>query len=140
MSSRIGYTRRQGAHFSPLPSAVILTGVLSSGQTSRASSHWEGHMVLLSVRASGFLARPPPACQSRYARRTLRDVDHRSGPRPPPAGLAYTRRVSGPRILFIRLGAIGDVVRTLPALNLVRRRHPDAYLAWLVEERSLLVL
>jgi heptosyltransferase-1 len=44
------------------------------------------------------------------------------------------------RILFIRLGAIGDVVRTLPALNLVRRRHPDAHLAWLVEERSMPVL
>ena len=45
-----------------------------------------------------------------------------------------------PRILFIRLGAIGDVVRTLPVLTLVRRRHPEAHLAWLVEERSVPVL
>jgi ADP-heptose:LPS heptosyltransferase len=51
-----------------------------------------------------------------------------------------TLRRRDTRILFIRLGAVGDVVRTLPALTLVRRRLPDATLAWLVEERSLPVL
>ena len=45
-----------------------------------------------------------------------------------------------PRILFIRLGAIGDVVRTLPALNLVRTHLPEAFLAWVVEERSQPIL
>jgi heptosyltransferase I len=37
------------------------------------------------------------------------------------------------RILIIRLGAIGDVVHTLPALAALRRTWPQAYLAWAVE-------
>jgi heptosyltransferase-1 len=37
------------------------------------------------------------------------------------------------RILIIRLGAIGDVVHTLPSLAALRRRYPRAYLAWAVE-------
>jgi heptosyltransferase-1 len=37
------------------------------------------------------------------------------------------------RILIIRLGAIGDVVHTLPSLSALRRRYPRAYLAWAVE-------
>lgn len=45
-----------------------------------------------------------------------------------------------PRIVFLRLGAIGDVVRTLPALSLVRKRFPEASIAWIVEERSLSLL
>ncbi len=40
------------------------------------------------------------------------------------------------RILLIRLSAIGDVVRTLPALAMIRRRFPRAYIAWVVEERA----
>jgi lipopolysaccharide heptosyltransferase I len=36
------------------------------------------------------------------------------------------------RILIIKPSAIGDVVHTLPILNLLRRRWPDAHLAWLV--------
>jgi lipopolysaccharide heptosyltransferase I len=42
--------------------------------------------------------------------------------------------VSEPRILFIRLGSMGDVVRTLPALRVVRERLPGAHVAWAVEE------
>ncbi|MDP3937539.1 MAG: glycosyltransferase family 9 protein [Deltaproteobacteria bacterium] len=38
------------------------------------------------------------------------------------------------RVLVIRLSAIGDVVRTLPAVIALRRALPDAHLAWLVEE------
>lgn len=38
------------------------------------------------------------------------------------------------RVLVIRLSAIGDVVRTLPAVLAVRQALPDARLAWLVEE------
>ncbi len=34
---------------------------------------------------------------------------------------------------MIRLGALGDVVRTLPAVAALRRAHPGAHLAWLVE-------
>ncbi|MFP6655264.1 MAG: glycosyltransferase family 9 protein [Myxococcota bacterium] len=37
------------------------------------------------------------------------------------------------RILVIRLGALGDVVRTLPAVKGIRSRYSGAHLAWLVE-------
>ena len=40
------------------------------------------------------------------------------------------------RILIIRLGAIGDVVRTLPALRSLRSKLTSAYIAWVVEETS----
>ena len=36
------------------------------------------------------------------------------------------------RILIIKPSAIGDVVHTLPVLNLVRRQWPEAHVAWLV--------
>lgn len=38
------------------------------------------------------------------------------------------------RILIVRLGAIGDVVHTLPALAALRRAAPGAHLAWAVEQ------
>ena len=44
--------------------------------------------------------------------------------------------VNPQRILIIRLGAIGDVVRTLPALRALRSKFPEAYIAWAVEESS----
>lgn len=37
------------------------------------------------------------------------------------------------RVLAIRLGALGDVVRTLPAVRGLRALYPGAHLAWLVE-------
>ena len=40
------------------------------------------------------------------------------------------------KILIIRLSAIGDVLRTLPAFHIIRRNFPDAYIAWIVEEAS----
>jgi len=40
------------------------------------------------------------------------------------------------RILVIRLGALGDVVRTLPALRALREAYPDARIDWLVESRA----
>ena len=36
------------------------------------------------------------------------------------------------RILLIKPSAIGDVVHALPILNLLRRRWPDAHIAWLL--------
>lgn len=39
-----------------------------------------------------------------------------------------------PKILIIRLGSVGDVVRTLPALRLLRDKFPNAHITWLVEE------
>ena len=44
------------------------------------------------------------------------------------------------KILIIRLSAIGDVVRTLPALRALRNRYPAAYIAWVVEENAQDVL
>jgi len=40
----------------------------------------------------------------------------------------------------IRLGALGDVVRTLPAVSAVRSAYPGAHLAWLVEAGAAGVL
>jgi lipopolysaccharide heptosyltransferase II len=47
----------------------------------------------------------------------------------PPASLP---RAPG-RILFVLLGAIGDVTRALPLLTRVRRAYPSAHIAWAVE-------
>jgi ADP-heptose:LPS heptosyltransferase len=47
---------------------------------------------------------------------------------------------SAERILVIRLGAIGDVVRTLPAAAGLRASWPRAHLAWLVEPAAASVL
>jgi lipopolysaccharide heptosyltransferase I len=40
------------------------------------------------------------------------------------------------KILIIRLSAIGDVLRTLPAFHIIRKNFPAAYIAWVVEEAS----
>lgn len=37
------------------------------------------------------------------------------------------------RILVIRLGALGDVIRTLPAVDALRRLRSEAHVTWLVE-------
>ncbi len=37
------------------------------------------------------------------------------------------------RILIVRLGAVGDIVRTLPAVHRIRLAWPDARIAWAVE-------
>lgn len=39
----------------------------------------------------------------------------------------------GAKILIVRLGAIGDVIHTLPAVASLRRQYPGAHLAWVVE-------
>ncbi|MBL8174428.1 MAG: glycosyltransferase family 9 protein [Bryobacterales bacterium] len=39
------------------------------------------------------------------------------------------------RILIVRLGAMGDVIHTLPAAAALRRRYPGAHVAWAVEPR-----
>ena len=48
--------------------------------------------------------------------------------------------LSPKKILIVRLGAIGDVIRTLPALNSLRRKFPENYIAWIVEEKSQSIL
>ncbi len=44
------------------------------------------------------------------------------------------------RILIVKLGSIGDVVHTLPALALIRHRFPKASIFWAVEEKSFPLL
>jgi lipopolysaccharide heptosyltransferase I len=44
------------------------------------------------------------------------------------------------KILLIRLSAVGDVVRTLPALTCLRRAYPSAHITWAVEEPSREIL
>ncbi|MDI1243312.1 MAG: lipopolysaccharide heptosyltransferase I [bacterium] len=44
------------------------------------------------------------------------------------------------RILFVKLGAIGDIVHALPALAEARRAFPDAVIDWVVESRSAEIL
>lgn len=41
-----------------------------------------------------------------------------------------------PRILIVRLSAIGDVVRVLPALNTIRAQFPNAQIDWAIEPKS----
>ncbi|MDX2176379.1 MAG: glycosyltransferase family 9 protein [Candidatus Sumerlaeia bacterium] len=41
-----------------------------------------------------------------------------------------------PRILIVRLSAIGDVLHALPVLDALRRALPEARIGWLVEETS----
>jgi lipopolysaccharide heptosyltransferase I len=39
-------------------------------------------------------------------------------------------------ILIVKTSAIGDVTHTLPALNALRQRYPEAHITWLVEEAA----
>jgi heptosyltransferase I len=42
---------------------------------------------------------------------------------------------TGARILVVRLGAMGDIVHTLPAVASLRHSHPGSHLTWVVESR-----
>jgi heptosyltransferase-1 len=44
------------------------------------------------------------------------------------------------RILIVKLGSIGDIVHTLPALAAIRRALPDAEISWVVERGSAEIL
>src|SRR5690242_7224433 len=39
------------------------------------------------------------------------------------------------RFLIIRLGAMGDIIHSLPAAAALRRAHPSAEIGWAVEDR-----
>ncbi|HID76527.1 MAG TPA: lipopolysaccharide heptosyltransferase family protein [Planctomycetaceae bacterium] len=41
-----------------------------------------------------------------------------------------------PRILIVRLSAVGDVILTMPVINALRAAMPDAVLGWVVEQRA----
>jgi heptosyltransferase-1 len=44
------------------------------------------------------------------------------------------RRMAGPRILFVKLSSLGDVIHHLPAVSDLARERPDAHLGWVAEE------
>jgi lipopolysaccharide heptosyltransferase I len=44
------------------------------------------------------------------------------------------------RILIVKLGSIGDIVHTLPALAAMRRALPDSEISWVVERRTSEIL
>ncbi|SRR5579864_58617 len=46
---------------------------------------------------------------------------------------AATSNSSGPRILVVRLGAMGDVILALPAVASLKHSFPSSHLTWLVE-------
>lgn len=39
------------------------------------------------------------------------------------------------RLLIVRLGSMGDIIHTLPAVTALRRAFPEATIGWIVEER-----
>jgi ADP-heptose:LPS heptosyltransferase len=49
-------------------------------------------------------------------------------------------REARPTVLVLRLGALGDVLRTLPPVRLIRRALPRAAVWWVVDERWRAVL
>lgn len=44
------------------------------------------------------------------------------------------------KILIVKLGSIGDIVHTLPALTAIRRGLPEAEISWVVEKRAAEIL
>ncbi len=45
-----------------------------------------------------------------------------------------------PRILIVRLSAIGDAIQTMPVACALRERFPDAFIGWAVESRAAALL
>ncbi|MFS8085232.1 MAG: lipopolysaccharide heptosyltransferase I, partial [Acidobacteriota bacterium] len=44
------------------------------------------------------------------------------------------------RILIVKLGSIGDIIHTLPALAAIRSALPDAEISWAVERGAAEIL
>ena len=44
------------------------------------------------------------------------------------------------KILILRLSAVGDVIRTLPAVKALKGQYPSTHIAWVVEEPSRTLL
>lgn len=61
-------------------------------------------------------------------------MSEKSSPRPEASEKALLR--SAPRILIVRLTAIGDVLHSLPVLCALREHLPEAELGWVVEGRA----
>lgn len=56
---------------------------------------------------------------------------------PAPAG---ARKQSRKKFLIVKLSSLGDIVHTLPVLRTLRENYPDAFIAWIVEEKVKAVL
>ena len=52
---------------------------------------------------------------------------------PPSLRQAFEHAGSGLNVLILRLGAMGDILRTVPAVRLLRERLPDARFGWVVD-------
>jgi lipopolysaccharide heptosyltransferase I len=50
------------------------------------------------------------------------------------------RGAGSPAILIVRIGALGDIVHTLPAVAAIRAAYPDARIDWLVEAKHRAIL
>jgi lipopolysaccharide heptosyltransferase I len=74
-----------------------------------------------------------------HSTRGLLEQLRNSGSNPPPA---TSNLPPVNRILIVRLGSLGDLVHTLPAVAAIRRAHPAAEIDWLVDapHRSFLEL
>ena len=48
--------------------------------------------------------------------------------------------MKSPRILIVRLSAIGDAIQSMPVACALRERFPEAFLAWAVESRTAALL
>ena len=44
--------------------------------------------------------------------------------------------MDSPKILILRLSAVGDVIRTLPSVKALKEHYPSSFIAWIVEEPS----
>ena len=47
----------------------------------------------------------------------------------------FLERPAPSRLLIVRLGSMGDIIHTLPAVTALRRILPNAMIGWIVEER-----
>ena len=52
---------------------------------------------------------------------------------PPRLRAALEDGGAGLKVLILRLGAMGDILRTVPAVRLVRRRFPEVRLGWVLD-------
>jgi heptosyltransferase I len=43
--------------------------------------------------------------------------------------------LASPRILIVRIGAMGDVLHAMPAVAALRRLHPECFIGWAIEPR-----